>query len=360
LHASKNMKKKRGRKKKEPSAQPLPSTPVVARCIAASASSAQPSPIQQKMLDHAECRASSSSSVSSSMLSAADEGLVESLDVQDREEEYVADEGIHEENAESQQEGCAHADSQSFLCASSSQDNRHQPLPIHFQALQALIADENSTDSFSSAVHAHSSSGGSREDALQASLRRVKSYQALYRRKQKDLDKADRMLKDTEGQLESMREELFVAKGQVEGIRSDLLRLVGDIYGVASGSTTVHEFRRTNMVCTNYRSKAQRRANVENASSNIAGTSTGMQQDRQRVHDRDILIGDSAKKRRTSIADENYMDGMYAKPRGMMHQVTGANGKHITSKGKQQQQQRLHGRVDASRSSASPAAVCFR
>jgi hypothetical protein len=163
-----------------------------------------------------------------------------------------------------------------------------------------------------------------------------------------------------------MLEELFMAKGQVEGIRSDLLRLVGDIYGVASGSTTVHEFRRTNMVCTNYRSKAQRRANVENvcrsagnSTSNIAGTSTGMQQDRQRVHDRDILMGDSAKKRRTSIADENYMDGMYAKPRGMMHQVTGANGKHISSKGKQQQQQH-GGRVDASRSSASPAAVCFR
>lgn len=275
-------------------------------------------PTGQRMLDKGECRASSSSSMSSSMSRMTLSGEEGTRELCPAEEGPVAQAAptaaaYADSNAHEQGDQCMVDLSASHHGLSGSQGSQ-QPMPIHVQALQVLLADENSHDSFSSAARAQSSSGGSRDGdaALQAALKRIQSYKSMYRRKDKDLAKAERLLNETEGELQSMRKELSVAKSKMGEVKGDLLRLVGDIYRVSSSSVTVQDFRRSNMVCTNYRSKAESRADSENV-----GTHNRKKLPKNSCRDggEDASDEKSRKRKKESLGATPYMDGLYAMPR---------------------------------------------
>ena len=119
-------------------------------------------------------------------------------------------------------------------------------------------------------------SEASTNSKVQKLSRRLSSYKKMYRKQGNDLERARGLLASAEAELKDASRGLAVANEKARRARGDLLQLVGDMHAVGSPKITLHSFRDSNMVYTNYAAQGIQYVSGGGSSSSSQGNASAV------------------------------------------------------------------------------------
>jgi hypothetical protein len=179
-------------------------------------------------------------------------------------------------------------------------------------------------------------SEASTNSKVQKLSRRLSSYKKMYRKQGNDLERARGLLASAESELKDASRGLAVANEKARRARGDLLQLVGDMHAVGSPKITLHSFRDSNMVYTNYAAQGIRYVSGGGSSSSGQGNASAAASAPLFSSSSSSPVSMSITARLSSSSNppaggarggssSSYMDGMYAMPASVrMSRLAGA------------------------------------